>query len=134
FAISFSDVSGNYSISVLPGPWKVKVSSDSGLPLLGYVSVDSKINVDTSTGNVSNINFQFAKASALIYGTVADNFSNAIAALSIVAEDSSYTYQQNALTDTNGHYAMGVFAGNWFVRPENSDAVARGLLGEGRSV
>jgi len=102
--------------------------------LLGFVSVDSKINVDTSSGSVSNIDFQFAKASALIYGTVSDNFSNAISTLSIVAEDSSYTYQQNAFTDINGHYAMGVFAGDWFVRPENSDAVARGLIGDGRSV
>jgi hypothetical protein len=134
FALSFADVSGNYSISVLPGLWKVKLSSDSGLPLLGYVQIDSKINVDTSSGSVSNINFQFAKASALIYGTILDNFSNPVPALNIVAQDSSYTYEQSALTDVAGHYSMGVFAGDWFVRPENSDAVARGLLGDGRFV
>jgi hypothetical protein len=134
FALAFTDASGNYKLAATAEPWRVKIGSDSGLATLGYVLFGDKQSVDASSGSVSNVNFQFAKASALIYGTVRDTLSNSVAGLHFTADDGSYSYQASALADAAGRYSMGVFAGNWSVRPENSDAAALGLIGEGVSV
>jgi len=134
FALAFTDTSGTYTLPATPEPWRVKVGSDSGLSLLGYVLLGGKISVDATSGSVSNVNFQFPKATALIYGTVRDNLSNAIPGLHITAQDGSFSYEASALTDVSGRYSLGVFAGNWFARPQNSDASALGLIGDGISV
>jgi len=134
FALGFTDTSGAFSIPVSDDTWKIKVNSDSGIGFLGYVSLGEKIFVDTSAGSVSNIDFEVPKATAMIYGTVRDNSSNAVTAMTISCQDETFTYQQSVLSDSTGRYTLPIFGGNWFVAPENSEATARGLFGDGYSV
>jgi hypothetical protein len=134
FMIGFSDSNGAFTLPVTADQWKVKVNSDSGLALLGYASVMSRINTNTLSGSVSNLDFQNPKATALIYGKVTDSFSNAVAGLTIGATDASYTYENAGVSTTNGSYATAVFAADWQVGPMSDELAARGLLGQNADV
>src|SRR5205823_12469542 len=99
FSLPFTNNNGNYSLPATAGPWKVTIGSDSGLSLLRYVLLNGKLFADATSGSVSNLDFACAQASALIYGRVRDNLSNAIPGLQIKAQDGSYSYEAGALTD-----------------------------------
>ena len=77
-AIGFTDTNGNFNLLVTSNQWKIKIKSDSGLAEKGYVSTQDSMNGNTYNGSASNLNFQFPKATALIYGTMTDTFSNTI--------------------------------------------------------
>ncbi len=134
FAPAFSDASGQFTMPVVAGDWKVKVSHDSGVAQLGYLTAGTSIRTNVTSGSASNINFQFVKPSALIYGSVRDNQSNAVPGLSIQGNDFSYIYQASGASDAQGNYSMGVFAADWNIGPDNGELAALNLIGQGANV
>src|SRR5437899_7540714 len=91
-AIGFTDTNGNFNLLVTSNQWKIKIKSDSGLAEKGYVSTQDSMNGNTYNGSASNLNFQFPKETALIYGTISDTFSNIIPSFGSETQDFSYTY------------------------------------------
>lgn len=134
FTITFSDAAGNYTFPVNAGEWRVKVGSESGLAQLGYVRLQNGINTNTSAGSVSNVNFQFSKATALIYGTVRDDLTNPVPDVFVEAQDQSGVYDASGKSRANGQYSIGIFAGDWNVSPDSERLAARGFIGQGASV
>ena len=133
--IGFTDTNGIFSLPVSAGKWKVKVDSDSGLALGGYVAFEGySLTAYTFSGSVSNLNFQFPKGTALVYGQVRDNLSNVVSNLEISGQDGSYTFDTRGRTTTNGNYAVALFAGNWTVGPSSDDLLSSGLLGQSTNV
>src|SRR2546427_7117136 len=87
FALAFSDASGNFTVPATAQEWKVKIGHDSGGAQLGYLPVNDSIRTNVTSGSASNVNFQFTRATALIYGRVKDDQSNAVAGLTIYGND-----------------------------------------------
>jgi hypothetical protein len=129
-ALAFTDTNGNYALPVTADQWKVKISGDAGLATYGYVRLNASVNTSTLGGSQSNLNFQFPKASALIYGQVLDNHSNAVANVNIYASDSSNTEDSHYATTASGNYWLGVASGTWYVQPDSSDLAALNLIGQ----
>ncbi len=132
--IGFTDKSGNYSFPVTADQWRVKIDEDSGLALSGHVLDQSVNSISTNTlaGSVSNLNFVFPKANAMFYGTLRDDQSNAVPALTVTANDAGYRYTSRILTGTNGRYSLAVYAsgsGQWTVGPDNESLAGTGLIG-----
>jgi hypothetical protein len=133
--IGFTDTNGGFNLPVPAGQWKLKVSSDGGLALGGYVGFqNNSLTAYTFGGSVSNLNFQFPKGTAMVYGQVTDNLSNVVSGLEIDGQDGSYTYDTRGVTITNGTYAVTLFAGNWTVGPSPEALIASGLLGQSTNV
>jgi hypothetical protein len=133
--IGFTDTNGVFNLPVSAGKWKVKVESDSGLAQGGYVTFQNyTLTAYTFSGSVSNLNLQFPKGTALVYGQVRDNLSNVVSNLEISGQDGSYTFDARGRTTTNGNYAVALFAGNWMVGPSSDDLVQNGLLGQSTNV
>lgn len=134
FTALFTDTNGNFALPATASEWKLQVSSDSGIAQAGYVAFNNSIRTNTFGGSVSNLNFAFPKGTALIYGQVLDNLSNAVGGLGVQGQDASFVYETRGLSTTNGNYALAVFAGDWAVGPDNNDLAARGLLGQNLTV
>src|SRR5260221_52169 len=134
FAPAFSDASGQFTIPALPGDWKVKVGHDSGVAQLGYLATETSIRTNVTLGSASNINFQFVKPSALIYGSVRDDHSNAVSGRSIWSDDFSFTYQASGASDDHGNYSLGAFAADWNLGLDNGELAALNLIGQGANL
>jgi hypothetical protein len=133
--LGFTDTNGNYNLPVTANAWKLKANDDGGLAIGGYVALQNNATqTATFGGSVSNLNFQFQKGTALVYGTLRDNLSNPVSGLGIDGQDNSYTYDSRGRTTTNGTYTVAVFAGNWSVGPSSDDLLASGLIGQAGNV
>ena len=104
----------------------------AGTAFAGYVELQNKMTVDTTTGSVAGVTVALPKATALFYGTVKDNFGNPLpGVVAVFAEDNNNNgnglYQADGYTDTNGNYttaAVGGLGGNdtWNVSIDNSSS------------
>ena len=135
FTLGFTDTNGNYSLPVTPDQWKVKHEISSGVTLMGYVGLqNNSIQTNTVSGSVSNLDFQFLRGTALIYGHVSDNLANPVVAIGVGATDSGNTYEGQGQSVMDGSYAVAVTAGTWNVSLNADDLLANGWLGQSASV
>ncbi|MDB6121634.1 MAG: regulator of chromosome condensation [Pedosphaera sp.] len=135
FAAVFTDGNGNYNLPVTAGLWKVKLGGESGGSLLGYARQNNSINVNTTSGSVSNANFQLLKVTALVYGTVKDNLTNPVPLMSLFAQDSGNLFDAVGQSDTNGNYSVGVLGSSFLnIGPDNSSLAAAGFIGSGTTL
>ena len=135
FALAFSDTSGNFTLPATAGGWKVKIGNESGGAQLGYVALNNSTTADLTSGSVSNVDFQFSKATALIYGTVKDDQSNIVAGLTIYGNDwASSSDDAYGVSDAQGNYALGVFGGTWYVNADNKALAANNLISQSADV
>ena len=119
-AIGFTDTNGTFTVPVTASGWKMG-ADDQTLTSYGYLSLQDRSPINTTTGSVSGVAIAFPKATALFYGTVKDDQDHPLAALSLNAEDGSGFYSEGqCVTDTNGNYAIAVLAGAWHVKPSNN--------------
>jgi hypothetical protein len=110
---------GNYTLFVNSNNWTVKLNGGEG-SILGYcVGSTNKLSADTSSGSVSNVDFQLIKGNALVYGTVTTAQSNPVPTLTMEAQDTNYDlFNGQGLTDANGNYSVAVVAGGDDVQPD----------------
>jgi hypothetical protein len=132
--IGFTDTNGNFNLPVTSNQWQIKIKSDSGVTEKGYVITQNSLSANTYNGSVSNLNFQFPKATALIYGTITDTFSNTIPAFQAEAQDFSFTYDAQARSTSTGSYGVGVFAASWSIGPNSGELNANGWLATNANV
>ncbi len=121
FALSFTDTNGNFSAPVTATSWQVSAQGQDAA-LHGYVSFQDASPVDTSTGNVANVNLLLPKGTAMIYGSIKDELGNPFTGADVFGEDrDTYQYESDAVSDANGNYAVAALAGNWSANLSNED-------------
>jgi hypothetical protein len=117
----FSDTNGDFSLPAIANQWTIKINSSSGLAAVGpygYVAFQNySFSTNLTSGSATNINFSFPRATALFYGQLTDNHSNAITSADIEADSADNRYESDGLTDQNGRYAIGVISNDWQVGP-----------------
>ena len=117
-----TDTNGNFSVGVRSGNWQAG-GNDVSLVVHGYLGLQNKTNVPAGTLTVTNL---LSRATALIYGSVKDNFGNPLAGVDVYVDDGpgSGLYQTDGYTDTNGNYVVGIVGGSdsWWQQVDNSSA------------
>lgn len=112
FDVVFTDTNGNYSAAVTPDFWKIKPTKER-LSRRAYVLPDAaSIQVDTTAGDVANVNMSLPRGNALFYGRITDSSNKPFANIQIdsSANDSNNNSIASAkgYSDTNGYYAVAV--------------------------
>ncbi len=130
-ALVFTDTEGNFTVPVSTASttWGVD-GSEKSAALLGYLALSDSVLVDVSAGSVANVAVRWARATALVYGTLTDNQANPVAAVGFYS-DNHGQYEAYGSSDSNGDYTIGVAAGTWEIRPESDDLTSRGYLSQG---
>jgi hypothetical protein len=120
----FTDTNGNATIQVNANVWKIE-GNDESLAPDGYLALQNKMSVDTTTGSVSGVTIALPKVTAVFYGTVKDNFGNPLPGVTAIeSEDNNGNYEMDGYTDQNGHYVAGAVGGlsddQWQVSEDSS--------------
>jgi len=121
FAAAFTDTNGSYSAVVAPGPWKVKVESDQ-IARRAYVVSQNRIQVDTTTGSVANVNLALPKATAMFFGRIADTNSAPFPNIRFSASDEAGQFEASGFSAGSGKYCVAVLGGTniWRCYPDTS--------------
>ncbi len=109
-AVGITDTNGNFTARATASQWKVSCNDDQ-LPALGYVRVQDRPEVDTTTGSVANVTIELPKATALFYGSVKDNLGSPMVGIDVEGYDSNNQYDSTGYTDANGNYAAAALGG-----------------------
>ncbi|HEY5297758.1 MAG TPA: hypothetical protein VIK59_07520 [Verrucomicrobiae bacterium] len=116
-ALGITDPNGNFTAGVTANQWKIGGDSAS-LAGHGYVGLNGKTTVDTTTGSVAGVTLALPQGTACFYGTVKDNLGNPLpGAVAVYGEDSDQDnngngmYQSDGYADTNGNYVTVVVGG-----------------------
>ena len=124
--IGFTDTNGDFTAGVNTNQWKIGDDS-AAIALLGYVGLQNKPTFDTTTGSVAGVTISLPKATALVYGTVKDDFGNPLPGVVAIYADDNYNglYQSDGYTDANGYYVTAVVGGlgsndPWWVDVDNA--------------
>ena len=117
--LGFTEGDGAFNFPVVSGEWEIDLEGQSGA-LHGNVFLEDLEAIDTTAGSVAGLSIQVPKVEALIYGQLQDPEDNPLAGVSIwggfVGFEESF-----GLTDANGRYVLGVFAGHWEFDPTEAD-------------
>lgn len=125
--ICFSDSDGYFTawVSTAANDWKVTVSEGASYQL-GYVEAGSVL-VDTSAGNVTNLNLRMTKGEALIHGRLVDQSNRPVAGMNIGASGTD-GFGAAGTTDADGNYGVSVTSGEWNVWPDEESLTGAGLV------
>jgi hypothetical protein len=121
-AIGFSDTNGNFNVGVTTNIWRLD-SDRQSVTLHGYVGLQNKFTVDTTTGSVSGVTIALPKATSLFYGNLTDAQSHPLVGADVAGYDNNNQYEGDGLTDQNGNYAVAAIGGSgtqWSVQPDNT--------------
>ncbi|MGD0538974.1 MAG: putative Ig domain-containing protein [Verrucomicrobiota bacterium] len=124
FTITTADSNANYSVGVTPGLWTVRPRWQSAITksyLVPEPGSFTERSFDTSGGSVAYAAVALKRATALIYGTVEDNHTNAIPGITVSANADGGAFDALGLSDADGRYALAIDAGGGFVNVENPD-------------
>jgi hypothetical protein len=101
---SISDSSGNYTLAVIPGDWRVEVESP------GYLSASRQVNIPAPGLEVPQ-DITANPITAHLRGTVRDSNNQAVPGVEILAHDFSGTSSWG-VTDGTGNFDLGVHGGS----------------------
>jgi hypothetical protein len=131
--IGFTDTNGNFTTGAVPNKWKIGGDS-AAIAFHGYVALQDKTKVDTTSGSVSGVAIALPKATALFYGTVKDNTGQPLPGeVDVYASDQNVTnnynglYQSDGYTDSNGNFVVGVVGSSdanelWYLSIDNASS------------
>jgi hypothetical protein len=113
-AVGFTDTNGNFNVPVTSGQWKYGHDLQA-IDSHGYLGLENKPRVDTSTGSVAGVTIALAPATALIYGIIRDAQGHPLAGVRLFGDedDNNALYRGDATTDQNGNYAIAANADIW---------------------
>ena len=125
--ICYTDTNGNFTAGVDADQWYVQDDS-AGTAVLGYVGLQNKVAVNTTTGSVANVSIALPKATALFYGTVLDNLGNPLPQVVAVyaSDNNNGLYQADGYTDAAGNFVTAAVGGlgndPWQVQVDNASS------------
>ncbi len=125
FAIALTDTNGNYSAAVAPNNfWKIQPIKER-LARRAFVILHQKLQVSTSSGNVTNASIAVYQGTALFYGRITDSFNVPFPNIRIdVGDGSNNLYSANSYSDPNGYFAvvaLGGVSSEWSCQANDSD-------------
>jgi hypothetical protein len=116
FTATVCDSNGNFNVPIIPGSWVVRVLAQSAASQSYLLpGAFTEVYYDANSGPVSNANVTLKHATALIYGRVVDNHSNAIPGINLSASADGGQFNAFGLSDANGLYSLAIDAGGDFV-------------------
>ena len=114
-ASAVTDENGNYTLGLIPSTnWHVEVSWDEDNEI-NYHYVGGSTQVDTTSGNVTGVDFVVRPATAWIQGTASYNSTRPVDDGWIGGSLSNWTFNHGTSTLETGFYRMPVFEGEWRV-------------------
>jgi hypothetical protein len=122
FTITATDSNANFNVPVTPGLWTVRIRWQSAVAesyLVPQPGSFMEAQFDTSLGPVTGAAVASKRATALIYGTVEDNHSNAIPGITLSASADGGAFDAFGMSDTNGRYSLASDAGGGFVEVQD---------------
>jgi len=122
FAIGIADTNGNFSIPVTANNvWTVRPADQSAIAA-GYLTLDPAFesHFETFDGPVTGAAIFARRATALLYGHVIDNHGDPIPGISLTASGDGGLYDEAAVSDGSGAYAMAMDPGGDFVQVANA--------------
>ena len=122
---------GDYVLGVVAGNWSVSPQSDE-LSLLGYSSQNS--NATVTAGSAVRVDLVARRFSSHILGRVLDNNNNPVANILVLAMPNEGGGQNQATTDANGNFDLGVYGGGWMLELESSSADNANVIGASTNV
>ena len=120
-----TDANGHYVLGVATGLWQAYISNDSP-GLAGYVVPNGK-SVALSGAQAVLADFSMLAVNAHLQGVVS-NAGTPVSGIRIGAFNQAAGQSIMALTDINGFFDLGVFAGTWSVQIESSDAASFNIV------
>jgi hypothetical protein len=122
FTIAATDSNANFNLPVTPGTWTLRASWQSAAAhsyLVPQAGSFLEVHFDTSFGPVTDADVAFKLATALIYGTVRDNHSNAVPGITLSANGDGGAFDAFGMSDSNGLYSLAIDAGGGFVQVQD---------------
>jgi len=120
-----TDTNGNANLWFLAGTYHIGVDSDD-LFRLGYFPVSHQ-DITLDDGETKTLQFSVTKAPGVIRGHITHN-NNPITYINVILWNESYSYVRQAESDDNGDYSIPVLEGTYYVQPDGSALVQRGLV------
>ncbi len=124
FTIAFTDTNGNYSEAVTPDFWQVKPIKER-LARRAVVASQNGLQVNTTSGNVTNANIGLPKGNALYYGRITDGSNVPFSNIRLSAGDGTNNlFSALGYSDANGYYAVAVLGNtgpDWNCNANDSD-------------
>ena len=122
-AAVLTDANGNYSFNAAPGSYTVFVINN------GFVSDLTAGAVTVIANQFATRNLALASAGFTISGKISDSSSGVGIAGVFVSADSTNNLFAGGLSDANGNYSFSVTAGQWKIRPFESQLAQVGYVG-----
>jgi len=122
FTITATDSNANFNVPVTPDLWTVRIRWQSAVAesyLVPQPGSFMEAHFDTSLGPVTGAAVASKRATALIYGTVEDNHSNAIPGITLSASADGGAFDAFGISDPNGRYSLASDAGGGFVEVQD---------------
>jgi hypothetical protein len=130
--VAFTATNGHYSVSVTPSnAWRLRVGQ-AALAQAGYLALANRTNVVITNTSLSNINFSFAKPTAIVFGTVKDDHGNPVPGCIVDGSQiggSPPRESDGVSVSTNGNYSVGLAAGTWALSQLPDQLAQWGLTG-----
>lgn len=133
FTFAITDDSGRFSLPVTSGSWTLR-AEPRALARLRYLSLNDFPEIDARAGAVSGVALRLPKASALIYGRLANEQGNPLPGVNVTASESILGYETQTVSDQNGNFTLGVVAGEWSVGFDSQTSAALGYEMPGAEV
>ncbi|MEN6633863.1 MAG: hypothetical protein ABFD84_15650, partial [Candidatus Polarisedimenticolia bacterium] len=111
-AIAFTDLSGAYTLPLVPGTWNVSTGSDEHLALHGAVGVNARKNVTVAATAIAGVDFGVEAPNTILSGATTDAGSPAAAGVALKAQSaycSGKFYSTVARTAAGGAYTAAVY-------------------------
>ena len=118
-SVTWTDETGNFTAELTPGQWGVIVRPETAYTI-GYVTTaEFPLAVaDMTTGDVSGLEVELKRATALIAGTLTSYYTDeGIFGVKIGAVNRESGEGIIGVTDGAGNYRLGVTPGAWSVSP-----------------
>jgi uncharacterized delta-60 repeat protein len=121
---------GTYSMGVLAGNWSAGIEAAS-VPV-GYSSVGISADITISAGQAVQSNFVLNSVTAHLRGQIRDDSGAPIPNMTLVLQKEPIspdgTGSSYPVTDANGEFDLGVFAGSWNIALECVESQEKGFV------
>ena len=121
---------GTYSMGVLAGNWSAGIEASS-VPA-GYSSVGISADITISAGQAVQSDFVLNSVTAHLRGQIRDDTGAPIPNMTLVLQREPISHDGTGssypVTDANGEFDLGVFAGVWDIALECVEAQAKGFV------
>ena len=133
-ASAVTDENGNYTLGLIPSTdWIISVDWDADNEV-NYPYIGDIFRIDTTSGNVENVDFEVRPATAWVQGTATYSAGTPVDGEWLSGSLPNWKFNHGAETLENGSYRMPVFAGEWKVHAGPNGCMNAAYVEAGQTV